>query len=246
MIRNTIEKTKKSTFLVRVPSPRPEHHGFPFPNGTGFFISANGYFITANHVLESVNNSGKLMLDQPELVEGGTLLKHIDIVKRWPQSDIALLKVDFVKNNSNPLLKDKTGFDYLDIDFEDCSDGTPVYSYGFPLPEVEIKGGKGLLIGLEFLCPRVTSAIISSHHDAIGPIRSEALPKWYVIDKALNYGNSGGPIICSETGRAIAVCARFQPVSIPQPQNVRVSVPSLYSICSSLGNIEREIKNLDT
>ena len=244
MIRNTIEKTKKSTLLVRVPSPRPEHRGFPFPNGTGFFISANGYFITANHVLESVNNGGKLMLDQPELAGGGNQLKHIDIVKRWPQFDIVLLEVDFAKNSSNPLLTNKTGFDYLDIDFEDCLDGTPVYSYGFPLPDVKIAGGKGLLVGIEFLCPRVTSAIISSHYDAIGPIRSKALPKWYIIDKALNYGNSGGPIICSETGRVIAVCARFQPVSIPQTQNVRVSVPSLYSIGSSLRNIEREIKNL--
>lgn len=244
MIRNSIERTKITTFLVRVPSTVPEHEGFPFPNGTGFFISGDGYFVTANHVLESVSSGDKLMLEQPELTRGGNHLKHIDIVKRWPQFDIALLKVDFRKNSNYPLLINKTGFDYLDIDFEDCSDGTPVYSYGFPLPKVKIVGKEGMLIGLEFLCPRVTSAIISSHYDAIGPVRSTALPKWYVIDKALNYGNSGGPIICSETGNAIAVCARFQPVSIPQKQNVTVSMPSLYSIGSRLENIEHEIKNL--
>lgn len=251
MIRNTLERTKKSTFLIRVPSPRPEHKGFPYPNGTGFFISTDGYFVTANHVLKEVSNGDKLSLDQPELelTKGDTKpLEHIEIIQKWPQPDIALLKVDFEKNSNNPLLANKTGFDYLDVDFEDCPDGTPIYSYGFPLPKVnlsEIKQGTATLtIGLEFLCPRVTSAIISSHYDAIGPIYSTALPKWYVIDKALNYGNSGGPIICSETGRVIAVCARFQPVSIPQMQNVRVSVPSLYSIASSLANIKGEIKNL--
>lgn len=253
MIRNTIERTKKSTFLVRVPSPIPEHHGFPSPKGTGFFISANGYFVTASHVLKGISSGDELKLDQPELEltkRDTQPLEHIEIVRIWPQLDIALLKVNFEKNSKNPLLTNKIGFDYLDIDFEDCPDGTPIYSYGFPLPkvnlsEIKIKEGTATLtIGLEFICPRVTSAIISSHYDAIGPLRSKALPKWYVIDKALNYGNSGGPIICSETGRVIAVCARFQPVSIRQMQNVRVSVPSLYSIASSLANVESEIKNL--
>ncbi len=142
MIRNTIERTKKSTFLVRVPSTIPEHKGFPLPNGTGFFISADGYFVTASHVLKGVSSGDKLKLSQPELEltknRSATLLEHIDIVGIWPQFDIALLKVNFEKNSSNLLLANKTGFDYLDIDFEDCLDGTPVYSYGFPLPKVEI------------------------------------------------------------------------------------------------------------
>ena len=247
LISNSIERTKKSTFLVRVPSTKPEYKNFPSPNGTGFFISADGYFLTASHVLKGVSSGDKLKLSQPELelIKGGTKdLEHIEILQIWPQFDIALLKVNLEKNINNPLLTNKTGFNYLDIDFEDCLDGTPVYSYGFPLPEVQIKGNEQLLIGLEFLCPRVTSAIISSHYDAIGPIRSKALPKWYVIDKALNYGNSGGPIILTETGKVIAVCARFQPVSIRQATNISVTVPSLYSIASSLTNMEGEIKTL--
>jgi hypothetical protein len=248
MIRNTIDRTKKSTFLVRVPSLIPEHRGFPFPNGTGFFISGSGYFITANHVLESASSGETLMVEQPGLEGRGYQLKHIDIVERWPHFDIALLKVDFGKNSNNPLLRGRTEFYYLDIDFESCLDGTPVYSYGFPLPKVnltEIKQGtKTVTLGFEFLCPRVTSAIVSSNYAAIGPIRGPSLPKWYVIDKALNYGNSGGPIILAETGKVIAVCARFQPVSIRQAPNISVTVPSLYSIASSLANIEGEIKKL--
>lgn len=247
LIRNSIERTKKSTFLVRVPSTEPKYKGFPSPNGTGFFISADGYFLTASHVLKGVSSGDKLRLSQPELelAKGGANnLAHIDILQIWPQFDIALLKVNLEKNINNPLLINETGVDYLDIGFEDCLDGTPVYSYGFPLPNVQIKGNEQILIGLEFLCPRVTSAIISSHYDAIGPIRSKALPKCYVIDKALNYGNSGGPIIRSDSGKVVALCRRFQPVSIPQGQNVNVTVPSLYSIASSLGNIESELKEL--
>ncbi len=39
--------------------------------------------------------------------------------------------------------------------------------------------------------------------------------KIYVLDKALNYGNSGGPIVAAETGRVHALCSRFQPVMVP-------------------------------
>jgi len=247
LIRESIERTKKSTFLVRVPSTKPEHAGFPFPSGTGFFISSRGYFLTASHVIKGVGSGDKLMLNQPELELNencSNLLRHIEILNIWPKFDIALLKVNFEKNSNVALLKNKEGFDYLDIDLRDYPDGTPVYSYGFPLPEVDIKGNEKLRVGIEFLCPRVTSAIISSHYNAIGPLRSSALPKWYVIDKALNYGNSGGPIVCTETGKAIAICSRFQSVSIPQMPNISVTVPSLYSIASSLTNIEHEIRKL--
>jgi serine protease Do len=244
LIRNSLERTKKSTFVVRVPSTKPEYKGFPLPNGTGFFISADGYFLTANHVIKGAS---KLTLSQPELqlsMQDLCFLGHIDIVQIWSQFDIALLKVNIDKNINNPLLVNKKGFDYLDIDFEDCLDGTPVYSYGFPLPDVQIKDSGPMLVGIEYLCPRVTSAIIASHYDAIGPEFSQSLPKYYVIDKALNYGNSGGPIIRSDSGKVIALCCRFQPVSIPQVTKIRITIPALYSIASSLANIEREIKKL--
>lgn len=244
MIRKTIQRIKQATLLVRVPSTKPEHKRFPFPNGTGFFISHSGYFITANHVIKSVKSGADLMLDQPEFAYGAHQIRHINIVETWSKFDLALLKVDFSKNSDHPLLKGRLGFFHLDIEFSDYLDGTPVYSYGYPLPKVEIQGGNGVSLGIESLCPRVTSAIISSHHDVIGPFIGEELPKWYVIDKALNYGNSGGPIIITGTGKVIAACCLFQPVSIPQQQKISITVPSLYSICSSLANIKDDLRSL--
>jgi hypothetical protein len=76
-------------------------------------------------------------------------------------------------------------------------------------------------------------------------------PKVYVLDKALNYGNSGGPIIATETGKVHAICSRFQPVYVPQSHLadkngnlLRIMTPSLYGVVSSLGNINilKEIK----
>jgi len=66
--------------------------------------------------------------------------------------------------------------------------------------------------------------------------------RYYVIDKALNYGNSGGPIVVQETGRVVALCSRFQPVKIPQGGDINVSIPSLYGVATSLKNIEEELK----
>ena len=66
-----------------------------------------------------------------------------------------------------------------------------------------------------------------------------------MIDKALNYGNSGGPILCERSGNAHAFCSRFQPVAIPQEHLTAeastdryVLVPSLYGIVSSLHNAD--------
>ncbi len=64
-------------------------------------------------------------------------------------------------------------------------------------------------------------------------------PQVYVLDKALNYGNSGGPIIATDTGCVSALCSRFQPVSIQQPHlgaNVAIVIPSLYGVVSRLSN----------
>jgi len=155
-----------------------------------------------------------------------------------------LLKADFQRNKDNAAFKGKSGFDFLDIDFGVIPEGTNVYSFGYPLPESELVGNENLTIGLTNFYPRATSAIISSHYDVLGLVQiNVGFPRFYVIDKALNYGNSGGPIVVSETGRAFSVCIRFQPVDIPQRVGV-VSIPSLYGVAVSLKNIEEDLRKL--
>ena len=110
-------------------------------------------------------------------------------------------------------------------------EGDPVYAFGFPLPSY-----KKLPVGTAnvelSLNSRITSAIVSAKEGA-----------HYVLDKALNYGNSGGPIVSVDTGRVEAFCSRFQPVHIPQyhlsvdPLNpVCIIIPSLYSYVVSLSH----------
>jgi len=93
------------------------------------------------------------------------------------------------------------------------------------------------------LSPRTTSAIVSSTLENTKMTMSSDDEKVYVLDKALNYGNSGGPIIASETGNVHAICSRFQPVVLPQPHLVNangemlsIRTPSLYGVVLSLNN----------
>lgn len=91
--------------------------------------------------------------------------------------------------------------------------------------------------------PRVTSAIVASRIEQYGMIQSSTDPHVYVLDKALNYGNSGGPIVAADTGEVHAVCTRFQPVAVPQhhlPDQsgnpIMILIPSLYGVVSSLSD----------
>jgi len=247
MIRSSLPNTKSATFAGLVPHPDARLQGFPTPHGTGFFVSKDGYFITARHVLEkeSVNktlyNFSEIFLTKPEQLAWD--VSNLSIVKDWPKWDLALLKADWEKSKSNAAFRGKDGFDFLEIDFSVVPEGTQVYAFGYPLPDIRVVGNQRMMIGFHYFCPRATSAMISSHDYIIGTLRGRlSFPEYYVIDKALNPGNSGGPIVGGETGKAIAVCQALQKFRLPQESGVEVEVPSLYGIAVSLKNIENDLR----
>lgn len=248
MIANTLPNTKKATCSVLVPNFDPQYQGFPTPYGTGFFVSSDGFFVTARHVLYNPSQTTmleipKIIVTKPELMPS-MHVTNLKLIKEWVNFDLALLKADYNTVRNQDLFKEKAGFDYLEVDFEMAPEGSDVYSFGYPLPQIRVQAGTQMIMGFSYDCPRTTSAIISSHYDVIGSIRTNRDPQHYVIDKALNYGNSGGPLILQQNGKAIAVISRFQPVNVPQRAGATVMIPSLYGIASSLKNIENEIKGL--
>ncbi len=250
MIPKTLARTKNATYAVLIPNPKPEYREFPTPYGTGFFVSEDGYFITARHVLtyeqdatEKFFDPAKLRLTKPDIFPPPQIV-GLTLVKEWVKFDLALLKADFAKVKDTNTFKGKNGFGFLEIEFEVPPEGIEVYSFGYPLPKIDVQVNGPLIIGVHYYCPRTTSAVISSHYDVIGPIFVGGFPKCYVIDKALNYGNSGGPLILQENGKVVSVCARFQPVNIGQGAGVSVTIPSLYGITSSLKNIEDFLRNI--
>ena len=171
------------------------------------------------------------------------LLQHLSFEFIDPQTDFALLKVDFEANAAKDWLKGKTAFPFIEISTRELSEGEPVYSFGYPLPEARTSVAPEMKISVSELCPRVTSAIVSSTFERSKPVMSPQDPLYYVLDKALNYGNSGGPIVAVETGKVHALCSRFQHVIIPQHhlqddkgRPMPVKIPSLYGVVSGLSN----------
>jgi len=243
MSNRIVKRITDATYAVLVPHPDPAYQNAPTIMGTGFFINKAGFFLTARHVIKKEDNSlhepNQIIFQQPL---PGPMVKEITLVQDWTEFDVVLFKADFEKNKNRGGFEGKTGFDYLEVDYDIAPIGTDVLSYGFPLSETDVRVGSPVSSVLHHYSPRLTSAIIASHYEYIGPVFSPESPKYYVIDKALNYGNSGGPIVIKKTGKAISVCTKFQPVDIDQRENSYVTIPSLYSVSTPLGNIETDLR----
>ncbi|MBF0320286.1 MAG: trypsin-like peptidase domain-containing protein [Nitrospirae bacterium] len=247
MIRQTLRTIQSATFAILLPDAL--NNGMPTPAGTGFFVSPNGWFVTAAHVIMN-NDQVRNDLNQTWLrKESRSISVPSQVINRGVSFghvihnlDFALLKVDFAENANNVCLKGKNEFPFITVSTRHLKEGEPVYSFGYPLSESKSQNIGQMLIGQDILFPRVTSAIISSNIEQTSMVMTDNGPKVYVLDKALNYGNSGGPIVSTDTGKVHALCSSFQPVLIPQlhlsnkTNLISIMIPSLYGIVSSLGN----------
>ena len=254
MIRRTLAATQAATYSIDLPTPPLD--GPLVPMGTGFFVSADGWFVTAAHVVtkddrksprDDINKARVRKESRPGEGKMGEICNYLQLELIEPTFDFALLKLDFGRNSNKRHLKGKSGFPHLVVSTRQLEEGEAVYAFGYPLSEPymlgpEHAGGR--------LRPRTTSAVVSATMDVEVLASTPDYPKVYVLDKALNYGNSGGPIVAVNTGKVHALCSRFNPVKVPQGHlcddqghSFFVQVPSLYGVVSSLRN-ERILSQL--
>ena len=257
MITKFIRSVKSATFAITFKDPAKM--GMLTPIGTGFFVSPNGTFITAAHVIRDHSLSTPSPMDASSLIlakepqtpmsdPGAAPGCHAgETLEFLPEVDFALLKFDFQANRHREWLAAQDGFPTVTVSRGPLEEGQEVFSFGYPLSASFItedaQGEANVVFGHLTLSPRTTSAIVSSKFDLTRPVYTGADPVVYVLDKALNYGNSGGPIVSSSSGLVHAFCTRFQPVFIPQPyikdkagKEIPVMMPSLYGIVTSLSH----------
>lgn len=220
MFRKTLASTQAATYSIDLPDSN--QFGMPTPRGTGFFVSPDGWFVTAAHVItENARSDGPVRQDidqawlMKEAVPGQLCSGMCQSVKFEfidPLLDFALLKVDFQANSNKVLLSTRTGFPFVEVSARTLEEGEPVYSFGYPLSQSKILvHNSAVTAGHSALCPRTTSAVVAAIMDSSQMVSAANGPTVYVLDKALNYGNSGGPIVAAETGKVHAFCSRFQP-----------------------------------
>lgn len=153
-------------------------------------------------------------------------------------TDCILLKFEIGDQEDANLLS-AGEFPFIETSVRPISEGEPVYSYGYPLT-VTGRDEKGEIF--THWSPRATSAIVSALIHGVSGYGGREIYA-YVLDKPLNPGNSGGPVIATETGYAFAQCTSYQKLIIPQRieklgLSFPVELPSLDGYATSLFTLE--------
>ncbi len=145
--------------------------------GSGFIISKDGYILTNNHVVEGTDKIEISLLGESQSSKPAKKFSA-KLVGSDPATDVALLKVD-------------TGFDLPVLPLGDSSKlqkGEWVMAFGNPF-------------GLDH---SVSAGIVSATGREISPNENRRFDEFVQTDAAINFGNSGGPLV-NLRGEAIGI-----------------------------------------
>lgn len=164
--------------------------------GTGFIVSADGYIITNRHVVEDLEARYTVFLNISENQEKEV---EAEVLALDPSHDLAVLKID------------KTDLPYLEFgDSDNLKLGQTAITIGYALGEFDNTVSKGIISGLS------RSIYASSGYGR----RGQRLYNLIQTDAAINFGNSGGPMLNIE-GKVIGVN-----VAMARAENIGFAVAS--------------------
>lgn len=136
--------------------------------GSGFIISEDGYILTNNHVIDGADEVEVRVVTEPES-ENDQEVFQAEVVGKDPRTDVALLKI-------KP--KKKLPFAYLG-DSDSLKKGNWVMALGNPF-------------GLDH---SVSMGIVSALGREITASENRRFDNFIQTDAAINFGNSGGPLV---------------------------------------------------
>lgn len=163
--------------------------------GTGFIVSSDGYIVTNRHVVEDRDAQYTVFLNDKEHEEERVIA---DVLALDPNNDLAILKIE------------KDNLPYLEFaDSDILNIGQTAITIGYALGEFDNTVSRGVVSGL-------SRSIVASQgygHSA------ERLYNLIQTDAAINFGNSGGPMLNIE-GKVIGVN-----VAMARAENIGFAIP---------------------
>ncbi|OHA16159.1 MAG: hypothetical protein A3G52_04915 [Candidatus Taylorbacteria bacterium RIFCSPLOWO2_12_FULL_43_20] len=196
--------------IFGVPSERYEERNFEereIGGGSGFLISTDGYIVTNRHVVEDPNATYTVFTNDGK--------KHdAEIIDKDPALDIAIIKI--------------SGGNHPYLSFADSNNlevGQSVIAIGNALGEFRNTVSTGVISGLG-------RTIIAG---SLGG-QSEVVDQAIQTDAAINFGNSGGPLL-DLSGRVVGMNVAVASGS----QNVGFAIPS-NNIKSAVDSVRRQGK----
>lgn len=209
-LKEKIKKTRNSVIAIGF---KPAENQITII-GSGFCVGNSGEILSAAHL------SIKLSEDQKKNLFGMAMVKQevegletynwlpLEIIRTDEKNDLALLKIkDFEKTFLKPLELD---------DSERIEIGDEAYFVGFPYAAQLIKDGFGVTL-------IVNKTIVSNiKRDGIDPKHPK---NWFIVDAISNPGNSGCPIISTETNKVIGVMTISFRTKSQTQQNLDIREP---------------------
>jgi len=232
-----IQKLREGTMAV-VPHPKSDsltiqemnealQNGTFLIQGTAFAVSSN-QFITCNHVIESFLDTHEIFLHgHIEQATGPpSIIHHVSSIQADPELDLALMETDKLQGEVRPIKFEK----------EFPPTGLNILAVGFPLPEhtVLIDENRRINIDVTGIFRVIKGIVATKLADGLH----------FEIDKLVNEGQSGGPVVSLKSGDLIGMCQAFRHYpSIIGTQNVTI-VADL-SICLSADAIRKKLIEWD-
>lgn len=162
------------------PSPFPEDlferfFGQPFPDrqmprrsgGSGFIINEDGFILTNNHVIEGAEKIEVKLASKARSSENEVF--EARVIGTDPRTDVAVIKIDAGRKLSYAPLGNS----------DEISKGDWVLAFGNPF-------------GLEH---SVSLGIVSAKEREINANENRRFDEFIQTDAAINFGNSGGPLV---------------------------------------------------
>lgn len=176
--------------------------------GTAWCVVVNRFLITAHHVL----NTGKARDPQDlfyafSVPGNGLRAFHFPITRFLLEDancDVAILEI-------GPPATPGQGIPSAPITFNRPPDGTKVFTFGFPTPEIskaKLNQNGQFIGGQFFLKGHVNEGIVAAQYDFSG--------SWfYEFNVGWHHGESGGPVLNIDPVAAFAIMQHYRNIQTP-------------------------------